>query len=426
MGGSNDRMRLAYFINQYPKVSHTFIRREIRALEAIGFDVQRYALRGPSGEVLVEAADIEERSRTRYIVGHGVPYLLYSVAVLSLQRPLGLVRALRMMVSLARRSHRPFVMHLASLAEAAVLTRWTQAQGAQHIHTHFGTNSAEVAMLARLWGSAPYSVTIHGSDEWDRPLQWTLLDKVQHAAFIVAISSFTRAQLMRWIRLQDHDKLHVVHCGVDDSFLQTPSSPVPDNQRLVCVGRLCNEKAQPLLLDALVLLRERGLRPQLVLAGDGELRPRLEALIAQFGLADQVTLTGWVDGQRVRDEILASRALVMPSCMEGLPVALLEAMTLQRPVITTYVGGIPELVRPGREGWLVQAGSAEAVADAIEDCLRTPVDTLSQMGIAGRARIVERHRIADCAEQLGRLFEASAVSERHGANVETTALTQAG
>ena len=426
MSGSETRMRLAYFINQYPKVSHTFIRREIRALEALGFDVQRYALRGPSGEVLVEAADIEERDRTRYILGHGVPYLLYSMAVLSLQRPLGLWRAARQMLSIARRSHRPFVMHLASLAEAAVLARWTQAQGAQHIHTHFGTNSAEVALLARLWGSAPYSVTIHGSDEWDRPVQWTLQDKVQHAAFVVAISSFTRAQLMRWIRLQDHDKLHVVHCGVDEPFLQTPASAVPDNQRLVCVGRLCNEKAQPLLLEALVLLRQRGLRPQLVLAGDGELRPRLEAAIAQHGLADQVTLTGWVDGQRVRDEILASRALVMPSCMEGLPVALLEAMTLQRPVITTYVGGIPELVRPGREGWLVHAGSAEAVADAIEECLRTPIDTLSQMGANGRARIVERHRIADCAEQLGRLFEASAVAEQDSRRLAAPPLTQAG
>ncbi len=419
-------MRLAYFVNQYPKVSHTFIRREIRALEALGFEVHRYALRGSSGEALIEAADREERERTHYILGHGILNLLYNLLLLALHRPLGLVRATRMMFSIALRSHRPFVMHLASLAEAAVLARWTQAQGVQHIHTHFGTNSAEVALLARLWGSAPYSVTVHGSDEWDRPLQWTLLDKVQHAAFVVAISSFTRAQLMRWIRLEDHDKLHVVHCGVDDSFLQTPLSPVPDNQRFVCVGRLCNEKAQPLLLDALVLLRERGLRPQLVLAGDGELRARIESLIAAHGLADQVTLTGWVDGQRVRDEILASRALVMPSCMEGLPVALLEAMTLQRPVITTYVGGIPELVRPGREGWLVEAGCASALADAIEGCMRTPVETLSRMGADGRARIIERHRVADSADQLARLFEASVDAHSQPAQSRTLPLSQAG
>ncbi len=404
-------MRLAYFINQYPKVSHTFIRREIRALEALGFEVRRYALRASAGESLVEGADVEERDRTRYIVRRGAFYLFWSALLLALQRPAGAWRALHMMWRINRRSHRRFVMHLASLAEAAVLARWTAAQGVQHIHTHFGTNSAEVALLARQWGSAPYSVTLHGSDEWDRPLQWALLEKVQHAAFVVAISSFTRAQLMRWIRLEDHDKLHVVHCGVDDSFLQWPASPVPDVQRFVCVGRLCNEKAQPLLIEALALLRERGLRPHLVLAGDGDLRPDIETLIAQHGLAEQVTLCGWVDGERVREEIIAARALVMPSSMEGLPVALIEALTLQRPVISSYVGGIPELVRPGREGWLVHAGCPLVVADAMQACLQTPVDELTRMGASGRARVIERHRIGDAAEQLAKLFEASVAAE---------------
>jgi colanic acid/amylovoran biosynthesis glycosyltransferase len=400
-------MRLAYFVNQYPKVSHTFIRREIRALEALGFEVHRYALRESAGELLVEGADVEERDRTRYIVGAGVLHLIWSMFVLALQRPAGAWRAWRTMLHINRLSHRPFVMHLASLAEAAVLARWTAAAGVQHIHTHFGTNSAEVALLARRWGSAPYSLTLHGSDEWDRPVQWCLREKVEHAAFVVCISSFTRAQLMRWIRLQDHAKLHVVHCGVDDSFLQSPVTPVRDVPQFICVGRLCNEKAQPMLIEALALLRARGLRPHLVLAGDGELRPRVQALIAQHRLTDQVTLTGWVDGERVRREILAARALVMPSCMEGLPVALIEAMTLQRPVISTYVGGIPELVRPGREGWLVEAGCAEAVAEAMLQCLQTPVQELTRMGASGRARVFERHRIADAAAQLARLFEAS-------------------
>lgn len=405
-------MRLAYFINQYPKVSHTFIRREIRALEAMGFEVQRYALRGGSGESLVEEADEEERRKTRYIVSRGTMYMLLCLLVLAVGRPRGFLRALSMMLHVARRSHRPLVMHLASLAEAAVLARWTHASGAQHIHAHFGTNSAEVAMLARLWGSVPYSLTLHGSDEWDRPLQWALREKVEHASFVVAISSFTRGQLMRWVRIEDNDKIHVVHCGVDDAFLQSPPLPVPDVQRFVCVGRLCNEKAQPLLIEALALLGERGLRPHLVLAGDGELRPRVEALIEQHGLRGQVTLTGWIDGEHVRREVLAARALVMPSCMEGLPVALIEAMTLGRPVISTYVGGIPELVRPGKDGWLVVAGCAEAVADAMQQCLAAPVESLSRMGSEGRQRVLERHRIDDAAELLARLFRSAAAATR--------------
>jgi colanic acid/amylovoran biosynthesis glycosyltransferase len=419
-------MRLAYFVNQYPKVSHTFIRREIRALEALGFEVQRYALRGQGDENIVDAADLEETQRTHYILTQRLMPLVWQTLVLSLRRPLGLWRALSMMLRIHRRSHRSLARHLASLAEGAVLARWTEGAGVQHIHAHFGTNSAEVALLARLWGSAPYSLTLHGSDEWDRPLQWALAEKVQHAAFVVAISSFTRAQLMRWIRLADHDKLHVVHCGVDDSFLQSLSTPVPDVQRFVCVGRLCNEKAQTLLIDALALLRHRGLRPRLVLAGDGELRARVQALIDHHRLADQVTLTGWVDGQRVRDEIVAARALVMPSCMEGLPVALIEAMTLQRPVISTYVGGIPELVRPGREGWLVQAGCAESIADAMQACLATPVETLTRMGAAGRARVVERHRSADAAAQLARLFEAASKTRRAAPGAAPGRLNPAG
>lgn len=404
-------MRLAYFINQYPKVSHTFIRREIRALEALGFEVHRFALRESTGEGVIEDADTQERARTRYIVAEGATGLAWHLMAMAASRPASMLRAVAMMLRIARRSHRRFVMHLVSLAEAAVLARWTARAGVQHIHVHFGTNSAEVALLARLLGSAPYSLTLHGSDEWDRPLQWALREKVEHAAFVVAISSFTRAQLMRWIRLQDHAKLHVVHCGVDDAFLQAPVVPVPDVARFVCVGRLCNEKAQPLLIEALALLRRRGLKPQLVLAGDGELRARVQARIDEFGLADQVTITGWIDGRRVREEILAARALVMPSCMEGLPVALIEAMTLQRPVISTYVGGIPELVRPGIDGWLVEAGCAEAVADAMQDCLRTPVETLARMGRAGRERVVERHRSADAAEQLAQLFRAGAAAD---------------
>lgn len=419
-------MRLAYFVNQYPKVSHTFIRREIRAIEALGFEVQRYALRESAGETLVEATDVAERERTRYIVAQGLPSLAWSVLVLALRRPAGLWRAAAMMWRIARSSHRPLLMHLASLAEAAVLARWTEEAGAQHLHVHFGTNSAEVALFARLWGGVPYSLTLHGSDEWDRPLQWALREKVEHAAFVVAISSFTRAQLMRWVRIEDNAKLHVVHCGVDDSFLAMPPTPVPDVQRFVCVGRLCNEKAQPLLIEALALLRERGLRPQLVLAGDGELRRRVEALIDSYDLRSQVTLTGWVDGDRVRSEIVAARALVMPSCMEGLPVALIEAMTLGRPVVSSYVGGIPELVRPGKEGWLVVAGCAEGIADALQQCLTTPVETLTQMGRDGHARALERHRIGDAAEQLARLFRASATQAEAAPTLPAASLNRAG
>jgi colanic acid/amylovoran biosynthesis glycosyltransferase len=131
----------------------------------------------------------------------------------------------------------------------------------------------------------------------------------------------------------------VVHCGLgDDSFPEAP--PVSaTSRRFVCVGRLCEQKAQGLLIDAMALLKRDGIDAELVLAGDGEQRADVQAAIARHGLQDRVRITGWISSAQVRDELLAARALVLPSFAEGLPVVLMEAMALRRPVISTYVAG---------------------------------------------------------------------------------------
>src|SRR5262249_19021744 len=139
--------------------------------------------------------------------------------------------------------------------------------------------------------------------------------------------------------------------------------------RLVCVGRLCEQKGQLLLLQAAHGLRLRGIDFELVLAGDGELRAEIAAAIASLRLEAHVRVTGWVSAAARRDELLAARALVLASFAEGLPVVVMEAMALRRPVITTYVAGIPELVRDPDDGWLVPAGDVAALAEAMAACL---------------------------------------------------------
>ena len=137
---------------------------------------------------------------------------------------------------------------------------------------------------------------------------------------------------------------------------------MPAARRLVCVGRLCEQKGQLLLVEAAHRLTAQGVDFELVLAGDGEMRGAIEALITHHNLQGRVRITGWISGEQVRNEILAARALVLPSFAEGLPVVIMEAMALRRPVISTFVAGIPELVRPGEHGWLVPAGDVEALA----------------------------------------------------------------
>jgi len=174
------------------------------------------------------------------------------------------------------------------------------------------------------------------------------------------------------------------------------------------VGRLCEQKGQLLLLEAARLLAARAVDFEIVLAGDGEMRAEIEALVVRHGLQGRVRITGWISGAQVREEILAARALVLPSFAEGLPVVIMEAMALRRPVLTTYVAGIPELVRAGENGWLFPAGAVEELAEAIADCLGQSAESLQRMGDAAHRRVLERHDIDTEAARLGGFFKVPA------------------
>jgi colanic acid/amylovoran biosynthesis glycosyltransferase len=404
-------LQVAYLINQYPKVSHSFIRREILALERLGVQVQRMALRGWDGE-LVDAQDQTERHQTQYVLQRGLFRLLGATLAVLFQHPARFFRALAVATRLGWRADRPLPYHWVYLAEACVVSRWLQVRGAQHVHAHFGTNPAEVVMLVNALIGISYSFTVHGPEEFDRPQFLRLGDKIRASAFVVAISSFGRSQLYRWVDPSHWPKVKVVHCGLEPAFHAVAASAPPEVPRLVCVGRLCEQKGQVLLIQAVHQLILQGLPFELVLAGDGEMRPEIEALIDHFGLRDHVRITGWVSSDQVRSEILAARATVLPSFAEGLPVVLMEAMALRRPVVTTFVAGIPELVRHGVDGWLFPAGDVDGLAQALRECLQTPIERLTQMADSAHQRVLVRHDIDTEALKLKTLFAACAKGAR--------------
>ncbi len=394
---------IAYFINQYPKVSHSFIRREILALERQGIPVLRIALRGWDG-VLVDAEDQRERSLTRYVLQDGVWALLWAAARVLLTAPKLFCNAFVLAVRMGWRAERPLPYHLVYLAEACRLRLWLGAAGVQHVHAHFGTNSTEVVMLSRALGGPGYSFTVHGTDDFDNPLLLGMPEKVSRARFVVASSSYGRGQLYRWIDHALWPKIQVVHCGLEPAFHAQQATPPPATPRLVCVGRLCKEKGQLLLLEAIQHLARKGVRVELVLAGDGELRAEVARLIAQYDLDRQVRITGWISNDQVRAEIVAARGLILPSFAEGLPVVLMEAMALHRTVLTTHVAGIPELVCPGNNGWLFPAGDTMAMVAAIEDWLARTTDELRAMGEDAHRRALQRHSVDVEAAKLAELF----------------------
>jgi colanic acid/amylovoran biosynthesis glycosyltransferase len=406
-------LKIAYFVNEYPKVSHSFIRREILALERQGFDVLRIALRGWANE-LPDAEDQSERTRTRYVLRGGLVRLIFPTLALMMRRPLRFMSAARLAVHMSRDSERPLVYHLIYILEACRLLGWVKAFGAERIHVHFGDNSTEIVMLARVLGGPPYSFTAHGPNEFLR--NWGLDQKIHHAEFAVAISSYGRSQLYLRCDARDWPKVKIIHCGLEKSFYDVPAAPVPASRTIVCVGRLCAAKGQRLLLEVVGRLIAAGIPVQLVLAGDGPMRQELEQRIVQLGLSAHARITGWISAAQVRNEILAARALVLPSFAEGLPVVIMEAMALRRPVLTTYIAGIPELVRSGEDGWLFPAGSVEAMEQALRECLAMPPDGLQKIGDSAYERVTRRHDVDLEAAKLAALFRAAGAA----ANVQET------
>ena len=350
-----------------------------RALERLGVEVVRYALR-PGSASFVDPEDVLEKERTNFVVAAGALVFVRCVLHFLFTRPFAFFAALRTSFQIGWRSDRGVALHIAYLAEAAVLASWARRDRVQHLHAHFGTNSTAIAMLVKQLSGLPFSFTAHGPEEFEKA-QWLHLQaKLEMSEFAVCVSQFGRSQLMRWSRPDLWPKIQLVHCGLDDKFLAAPPPPLPQEPRLTCVGRLSIEKAQLVLVGAVRRLRDEGLPIKVTLLGDGPMRQRIEEAIRAAKLEDAVTLLGWASGDRVKQEISNSRALVLPSFAENLPVVIMEAMALGRPVISTYVAGIPELVEPGKTGWLAPAGDEAALALAIRAVVETPTAALAAMG----------------------------------------------
>lgn len=410
--------RVGYLTNQYPKASHSFVRREIRALEQLGWDVERYAMRIPAEEI-VDREDEQEAAITKSLVAAGAPAVGAAVLKALTTSPGSTLKALRCALRLARRSDVGVLRHLVYLAEAALLVQWCEQDQITHLHTHFGTNSAEVALLSHMLGGPTYSITIHGPEEFDRAPLLGMTEKIGNAEFVATVSSFGRSQACRLVSSEHWDRIHVVHCGLDDAWFDGETAPITHPTNLVSVARLSEQKGHGILLAALAEVAATGREFSMRLVGDGELRPEIEAQIEALGLSDKVEITGWASEDEVKAAIADSAGFVLPSFAEGLPVVIMEALAAGRPVISTYVAGIPELVRPNKSGWLVPAGSVSKLTTAICELLDAPAEELDAMGAIGRLAVAERHRATTEAGKLDALFPQSSGGKQAGGNQQT-------
>ncbi|MEM8770545.1 MAG: glycosyltransferase [Pseudomonadota bacterium] len=403
MQGDSQKLRVGYFVNQYPAISHSFIRREIQALERAGVCVERMAIR-PSKDDIVSDEDRAEFSKTRHIVRTGKPALLKSILKQTVKNPVGAVKAFASAFRHGLRSEAGLFRHFLYYGEALVLADWVERSELTHLHAHFGTNATMIAMLAAKLGGFSFSFTVHGPEEFEKPDLISLPQKIRAASFVVAISHYGRAQLKKLTPPEIWPNLKIVHCGIERDFYADASLQPHNHRTLVCVGRLCAEKGQIDLVRAFAKIESEIPDALLRLIGDGPMRQAISVAIGEAGLEERILLDGWKSPDQVRAALVDAGVFVLPSYAEGLPVSIMEALSLGRPVISTYIAGIPELLENDKCGWLIPAGDVDALAAAIKAALTANDNLIAEFGAEGRRRVLQRHDIDTEAQKLAGHF----------------------
>lgn len=403
---TTDPVRVGYLVNQYPKTSHAWMRREIEGVLATGVEIDRYSIRRVD-EPLVDPGDVREQAATTILLEQGALRVAVAVLATACTRPLRFLRTLHQAWSIGKNHPRGRAFHIVYLAEACLLLRFLQRRPVGHLHAHFGTNSATVALFTNTLGGPPFSFTFHGPEIFESISPRCLRAKIHAAAFVVAISHHGFSALERWSDPDNWSKLRLIRCGTDEQFLAEKETAPPAEQRVVCVARLSPVKGHLVLLDALAKLVEQGFDPQLSLVGDGDFRPAIERRARALGVFDRIRWCGWLSGDGVRDEVLASRLMVLPSFDEGLPVVFMESLALHRPVISTYIAGIPELIENDNTGWVVPAGSVDHLVDALREALSLDDESLMKIARNGAAAVRERHDSQKEAARLAALFRGN-------------------
>jgi len=399
---------IAYLNSLYARAGDTFIRAEVLLLRGFGHTVHTFSVREPDASELVSEEIRDEHARTDYILRHGLVRLTACAVLESLRAPGKALASIRLALRCGWPGIRGRLWPLAYFFEACYLSRQLREKRVDHLHDHNGEGCAFVAMLASMLSGVPYSLTIHGPGEFDRPEQLSLGEKVRRSRFAVAISEYGRSQIQRWVDPADWKKISVVRCGVRPGNIGDEAIGAFSGRRLVCVGRLSAEKGHLVLIEAIARLKALPAF-DVIIVGDGPMRAAIEARTAALGIKDRVKMAGWMSSDDVHGEIARSCAMVLPSFAEGLPVVLMESFALGRPVIATAIAGIPELVQPGISGWLVPAGSVDALEGALREVLSAPPERLAGMGGAGHARVRERHDQHAEVRKLEALIEGSSM-----------------
>jgi len=382
------RLRIGYLLSRFPAQTSAFHWREKRALNDLGVETDVISTQAPAPRLMPHGWSAEAMGETTYLFPLRLRAALGATVELLRAGPAGWWRCLRAVAGAEGRRSR-----LCALIPMGAQLSWLARRGGwRHVHVHSCAQSAAIAMFARLLSGISYSLTLHGplvDYGPDQRLKW------RHAAFAIVITRRLLGQAREMLGDDLPPVVDVAPMGVEVAAFtrSTPYTPWAGEGPAVVFscGRLHPCKGHDQLVRAVAEVRQRGVDARLRIAGEdvsagAVFRAGLEALIDELSLAQYVTLLGAVPEDQVRAELEHAHIFALASLHEPLGVAIMEAMSMEVPVVVTGAGGVPELVDDGADGMLVEAESPAGMASAMLAVLRDPVRA-RQMGEAGRRKV---------------------------------------
>ncbi len=398
-------LRLGYLVSRYPAISHTFILREVLELRRLGIAIDVASINRldrPVNQLTEE--ERTEAARTFYVKQEGIRGALSALFSGVMENSAAYFRAFWFALRLGGRDIRKVLFCLFYFLEAAMVAEWMRSKGLTHLHVHFATPAATVGLIVTKLSPYTLSITVHGPDEFYDVPGYYLQQKIAASRLLCTIGMFARSQLMKISPASDWHKVAVTPLGVDpEVFRPRPFRANPTPFEILCVGRLVPAKGQHILLAAARQLARDNRAIRLRFVGDGPDRASLEDGAREMGIGNIVVFEGAVNQDRIRDLYQTADVFALASFAEGIPVVLMEAMAMQIPCVTTWITGIPELIRDGVDGLLVPPSDEAALASAIAR-LMDDERLREKLGAAGRLRVVEKYHLQKNVERLAAVF----------------------
>lgn len=402
---NNTAIRVAYLVSEYPAVSHTFILREVKRLRNANFEIRTASINSPGCSATgMTAEELQETAGTFYVKKEGVRGAAVAHLAILLKSPKAYFKGLWFALRLAGTDLRQLVFSVFYFAEAVILGRWMESRDIRHLHVHFANAAATVGLIASRTFPIEFSLTVHGPDEFYDAPGVRLAEKIAGASFACCIGQFARSQLMKLSPHSEWAKFEIGPLGVDPQlFAPRPFRSSPRTFEILCVGRLVPAKGQYVLVAAVSRLAKSIPNLRLRLVGDGPDREGLARAIEAAGLTQHVVLEGSVNQDHIRDYYRQADIFVLASFAEGIPVVLMEAMAMEIPCVSTFVAGIPELIRSEVDGILVPPSDDRELAGAIKRLIDDPL-LRRRLGAAGRRRVMEKYNLDRNVTRLAQIF----------------------